>query len=78
MIFKNGRLFHTLSIKKESNKSSKMIFKNGRLFSKLGFEKIPVTGIVGYAQKILSITATSVSRIIGVARTSIEKVIGVD
>ena len=55
-----------------------MIFKNGRLFSKLGFEKIPVTGIVGYAQKILSITATSVSRIIGVARTSIEKVIGVD
>jgi len=78
MIFKNGRLFHTPSIKKESNKSSKMIFKNGRLFSKLGFEKIPVTGIVGYAQNILSIAATNINKFIGVAKTSINKVIGVD
>ena len=39
MIFKNGTLFHTPSIKKDSNKSTKVVFKNGTLFSKIGFEK---------------------------------------
>ena len=54
-----------------------MIIKNGTLYSRLGFKKAP-TGIVGFAQSILSITATSVNKIIGVTRTTIEKVIGVN
>ena len=79
MIFKNGRLFHTPSVRRKRpiNKSGRIIFKNGRIFHKLGFEKIPVT-ITGFTQKIISISFSSVNKIIGVARTSIEKVIGVN
>ena len=78
MIFKNGKLFHTPSVirKRPINQSGRIIFKNGKIFHKLGFEKIPVTTVTGFTQKIISISFSSVNKIIGVARTSIEKVIG--
>mgnify|MGYP000002377226 FL=1 len=79
MIFKNGTLFHTPSIKKDSNKSTKVVFKNGTLFSRIGFEKIPlVPTVTAYGQKILSITASNISKFIGVARAQIDKVIGAE
>ena len=79
MIIKNGTLYHKPATKKGTNKRQISIFKNGTLYSRLGFKKIPVaTGIVGFAQKVLSITATSVNKIVGVTRTTIEKVIGVN
>mgnify|MGYP003150095292 CR=1 FL=1 len=80
MFFKNGTIFHTPGIKKDSNERSKTVFKNGTVFSDLGLGKVPavvVPTITAYGQKILSISASSVNKFIGVARTAIEKVIGV-
>ena len=49
------------------------------LFSRIGFEKIPlVPTVTAYGQKILSITASNISKFIGVARTQIDKVIGAE
>jgi len=77
MIIKNGRLYYRSAIKKDSTKHGSFIFKNGKLYYNLPFKKIPII-VTAYGQKILSITASNISKFIGVARAQIDKVIGAE
>ena len=73
MIIKNGEIFG-ISIKKNTNKQSKIIVKNGELTGLIAFSKTPVVAPSGYANTIIGV---NVGSLINVATANISKVIGV-
>ena len=75
MIVKNGEIFG-ISIKKNTNRQSKIIVKNGEITGLIAFSKTPISGPSGYVNKILGLTSTTVNKVINVASTSISKIIG--
>jgi hypothetical protein len=73
MIIKNGEIFG-ISIKKNTNRQSKIIVKNGDITGLIGFEKTPVIAPSGYANTIIGV---NISSIINVATANVSNVIGV-